>query len=77
MTSSRQSATEAEARLAYAELHRRPSYGYERGDCHCQDCEERVDQLVGFFDITQPATGLFDPARVIRSRAQRRWGLTT
>lgn len=69
--------TEEQARRSWAALHRRPSYGYERGDCHCTDCGNHLELLRTYFGIQpnthrDPQTRISNPAAAVRAAARER-----
>jgi len=40
---------EDEARKTFMALHRNRRNGYDRGYCHCQTCDEKIQELIGHF----------------------------
>lgn len=68
---------ENEARRTFVSLHRNARNGYERGDCHCLACSEKVDELVDHFKAhgwierqAERLSGVWDPAAAVRDVAR-------
>lgn len=64
--------TEERAKELYLSLHHHGANGYERGDCHCDHCDNVVNELVVFFEIEKPSVGVYSPASLVQEEARRR-----
>lgn len=64
--------SESEAKVLYLSLHRHAANGYERGDCHCDHCDNVVNTLVVYFGVQKPSTGIYSPAALVREEAVKR-----
>lgn len=61
--------TEESAKALFLSLHTNEPLGYERGDCHCDHCAYGVDELVQFFGIQKPPSGVYSPSGLVRAAA--------
>lgn len=64
--------TEDEARDLYLSLHLNPATGYERGDCHCDHCDNALGELVLFLEINFQPGAVYCPAKEVRRQAEER-----
>lgn len=64
--------TEDDAKELFLSLHTNSVLGYDRGDCHCDHCDNALGELVLHFGVNRPESGVYSPANLVRQEAEKR-----
>jgi hypothetical protein len=64
--------TDEDARTLYLSMHENEATGYERGDCHCDHCDNALGELVLYLGVNKPGVGVYSPANLVRQEAVKR-----